>query len=126
MIRAIPWQQLGRFGVTGVLATATHVLVVFLFLRFIAYNPPLANGIAFCVATAGSFVLHSKWSFARPMGGTTFAKFLTVSLLGCALTVIVSAIADAHGYSPAVGVACVVLTVPPLTYVLHRSWTYRA
>jgi len=36
----------------------------------------------------------------------------------------VSGLAHWFGFHYAIGIALVVVTVPPLTFVLHNSWTY--
>ena len=46
--------------------------------------------------------------------------------LGLTLTVTLAAIADRAGFNYWVGIGLVVLCVPPVTYVLHRTWTYRS
>lgn len=114
-----------RFAVAGTLATGVHVAVAAVMLKVLLLGPALANGIAFAVATIGSFVVNTTWSFASRMDSARFARFGTVSLIGCGLAMGVAAAAEAAGFGPWAGIAFVVLAVPPVTFVLHNAWTYR-
>ena len=50
---------------------------------------------------------------------------MLVALLGCATAAAVSGLAQQFGLHFWTGFACVVLTVPPMTFLLHSYWTYR-
>ncbi len=71
-----------RFAVTGVFVTALHALVAVLFIHFISAPPPLANGVAFAVATVLSYVINTTWSFSARLHGRTLVRFLLVSVCG--------------------------------------------
>jgi putative flippase GtrA len=114
-----------RFAVSGVLATSVHVAIAAAMLKGMLLEPALANGIAFAVATVVSFVANTTWSFASRVGVVPLVRFATVSLVGCALAMAVAACADLAGFGPWAGIGFVVLVVPPVTFVLHNTWTYR-
>lgn len=118
--------QLRRFLVSGVLATAVHFAVAVTLIRQGHAEPAIANAIAFVVATAFSYVINTLWSFGGIMGGPTLARFLIVQLLGVGLAALVSGTADRLGLHYVIGTALVPVFVTPVTYTLHRLWTYRA
>jgi putative flippase GtrA len=117
--------RIQRFAFFGLLVTGIHVLVAVTFIRLIDPSPPVANGVAFVVATASSYLLNTLWTFNQPLRRRTLRRFLAVSLIGCALAMAVSAAAEAIGWSYLYGIALVVLTVPATTFLLHSLWTYR-
>ena len=114
-----------RFAVSGALATGVHVAVAAAMLKLFLLGPAVANGIAFAVATVGSFVVNTTWSFASRMDAARLLRFVVVSLVGCGLAMAVAAIAEAAGFGPWTGIGFVVLLVPPVNFVLHNAWTYR-
>lgn len=114
-----------RFAVTGVLMTGVHVAVAAALIGLLSVGGPVANGVAFAVATVGSFVLNTAWSFASRLEAGRLARFASVSLVGCAVAIGVAAAAEAAGFGPWAGIGFVVLSVPPLTFALHNFWTYR-
>ena len=114
-----------RFAVTGLFVTALHALVAVLFINFISPLPPLANGVAFAVATLVSYVINTTWSFSARLHGRTLLRFLLVSVCGFWLAMFVAWAAQIAGFHYLLGIAAVALTIPAFTFVLHNFWTYR-
>ncbi len=114
-----------RFAVTGLFVTALHALVAILFINFISPLPPLANGVAFAVATLVSYVINTTWSFSARLHGRTLLRFLLVSVCGFWLAMFVAWAAQIAGFHYLLGIAAVALTIPAFTFVLHNFWTYR-
>jgi putative flippase GtrA len=114
-----------RFAVTGVFVTALHALVAVLFIHFISAPPPLANGVAFAVATVVSYVINTTWSFSARLHGRTLVRFLLVSVWGFFLAMFVAWAAQMAGLHYLLGIGAVALTIPAFTFVLHNFWTYR-
>nr|WP_218583365.1 GtrA family protein [Pseudomonas atagonensis] len=114
-----------RFAVTGLFVTALHALVAVLFINLIADQPPLANGVAFAVATVVSYVINTTWSFSARLHGKTLMRFMLVSAGGFLLAMFVAWAAQIAGLHYLLGIAAVALTIPAFTFVLHNFWTYR-
>lgn len=114
-----------RFAVTGLFVTALHALVAALFINFISQQPPLANGVAFIVATVMSYVINTTWSFSARLHGRTLLRFLLVSACGFLLAMLVAWVAQMAGLNYLLGIVAVALTIPAFTFVLHNFWTYR-
>ncbi|MFZ3282462.1 GtrA family protein [Pseudomonas sp.] len=114
-----------RFAVTGLFVTAVHALVAVLFIHFIAAQPPLANGVAFAVATVVSYVINTTWSFSARLHGRTLLRFSLVSVGGFFLAMFVAWAAQMAGLHYLLGIVAVALTIPAFTFVLHNFWTYR-
>ncbi len=110
---------------SGLLATALHVLVAVSFIELIFPSPMIANGVAFTVATVFSYLINTLWSFSGRLHGKNLRRFAVVSVLGCLLSVAVSGLAEHYGLRYWIGIAFVVFTVPPATFLLHGFWTYR-
>lgn len=118
-------RQVSRFAFSGLLVTALHVFVAVSLIRLGRLAPGLANGGAFMVATIFSYVINTLWSFSRPLNGKNMLRFVLVSIVGCILATSASGLADFYGIHYWFGIACVVCTVPPVTFLLHSIWTYR-
>lgn len=114
-----------RFAVTGLFVTALHALVAVLFINFISPLPPLANGVAFAVATLVSYVINTTWSFSARLQGRTLLRFLLVSVCGFLLAMFVAWAVQIAGFHYLLGIAAVALTIPVFTFLLHNFWTYR-
>lgn len=117
--------QVRRFLLSGVLATCVHFVIAASLIENGLAEPAFANAIAFTVATAVSYVVNTLWSFSSELGGPTLARFVLVQLLGVGLAAGVSGTVDFLGLHYVVGIVCVPLFVTPVTYTLHRLWTYR-
>jgi len=114
-----------RFATVGVLITLLHIAVAFAVIAALGGYPAVGNGVAFVGATLTSYVLNTRWSFAVPLSGESFRRFLTVGVVGLSLSVAISWGAQAMGLSYWAGIAGVVCVVTPVTFLLHRLWTYR-
>jgi putative flippase GtrA len=118
-------RRAGRFGIAGLLVTGLHSIIAAGLIETILPRPALANGIAFVTATACSYLLNTYWSFSRTPAPANLLRFLGVSLLGLAVAMSVAGLAAANGLPYWAGIICVVITVPPITFLLHNYWTYR-
>jgi len=118
-------RQARRFAVSGVLVTGVHVVIAAGLIGLAGASPEAANAMAFTAATLLSYAINTLWTFSRPLQGQALLRFIAVSLLGLALTVAIAALAEAHGLSYWLGIAGVVCAVPPVTFLLHKAWTYR-
>ncbi|WP_350598127.1 GtrA family protein [Pseudomonas sp. 65/3-MNA-CIBAN-0223] len=114
-----------RFALTGLLVTALHAVVAVLFINFVMPLPPLANGVAFAVATVVSYLINTTWSFSARLRGRTLLRFMTVSGAGFLLAMLVAWAAQVAGLDYLLGIGAVAVTLPAFTFVLHIFWTYR-
>ncbi|SDS29332.1 GtrA family protein [Pseudomonas prosekii] len=114
-----------RFAVTGLFVTALHAVVAVLFINFLMPVPPLANGVAFAVATVVSYLINTTWSFSARLHGRTLLRFMLVSAGGFLLAMFVAWAAQIAGLNYLLGIGAVALTIPAFTFVLHNFWTYR-
>jgi putative flippase GtrA len=114
-----------RFGVSGVAATGVHVAIATTLINGFSTTQVTANGVAFVCANVCSYLLNALWSFSAKPGGANFLRFYCVSLFGLALTLSISWLAQTVGLSYWAGLLCILAVVPPITFVLHRFWTFR-
>ncbi len=114
-----------RFALTGLFVTAFHTLIAILLIEMSSQSPPLANGMAFLCATILSYVINTTWSFSAKLHGRTLARFISVSIIGLLLAMLVAWSAELSGLNYLSGICAVALTVPLITFLLHNYWTYR-
>jgi putative flippase GtrA len=114
-----------RFCITGVLNTVVHYLTASALFAFGDVSPAIANGGALIVATCFSFVANTLWSFSCRLNARIFARFLIISALACGLAMSVATLLSGWGVPNQLGILGVILVVTPITYLLHRFWTYR-
>jgi len=117
-------RQAWRFAVSGILSTALHALLAVAIIVFLLPKPAIANGVAFVLATFLSFMMQTMWSFSSRPSRRNIFRFFVVAMIGLALTVLVSGAAQYLGLHYVVGIGLVVCTVPPVTFLLHKFWTY--
>lgn len=117
--------KLFRFGISGVIATGIHVAVATPMIYLLHASQVSANGVAFIIANICSYLLNTLWSFGASPGRDSYLRFLAVSLVGLGITLGISSVAPALGAGYWHGLAAILSVVPVVTFVLHRSWTYR-
>jgi putative flippase GtrA len=121
----MPVEQFWKFVATGLLNTAAHAAIAVAMIRLGQASLLAANVCAFTAATALSYVINTVWSFSGRIGGATLVRFLIVSVFGLGLAAIISGIAERFDLHYLVGIASVPVFVTPVTFTLHRLWTYR-
>lgn len=118
--------KFARFSGIGVINTALHTAIVVLAVEILVIHPVPANGVAFVTANIFSYWANRRWSFRAPGSLRQYARFLAVSLLGLALTLIVSGFAAWAGWHYLIGLALVFVALPAFSFFLHWQWTFKA
>ncbi|VBB16263.1 GtrA family protein [Burkholderia stabilis] len=117
--------RLIRFGVSGLCSTGLHALIAAAMFALFDATPVIANAAAFVCSTAFSYLANTLWSFSSRTTWGNFARFLAVAMAGLVVTMLLAHGTETLGLARAWSVVAVVLCVPPVTFVLHRLWTYR-
>lgn len=121
--------QLARFVVSGAFVTALGVGVYALVALVLRWHPQLGNFLAYVVAVASGYVMHSQWSF-RGHGGerthTTKVRFVIVSLISYALNSLwVWLLFSELQLGRAAPIVPMLFVTPAVTFLLNRQWVFR-
>lgn len=121
--------QLVRFIMTGGFVTALGIAVYALVAIWFRWDPQLGNLLAYLVAVASGYLLHSRWSF-RGHGGerthSTKLRFAMVSVISYALNSLWVWLFYTHlDLGRAVPIIPMLLVTPLVTFVLNRQWVFR-
>lgn len=117
--------QIARFTVAGLLVTGIHALVAALAIGLGGLRPEAGNGLAFVVANVSSYLLHTLWSFSAQPRTRNMFRFVAVSLFLFTVSVVVPGVIHRSGLHYGVGIVAVTIIIPPLSFFMHRFWTYR-
>lgn len=113
------------FGAIGVANTLLHSGTVVALVEPGLANPVVANAAGFAVANTVSYFANSWLTFRQPPTWSRYRKFLAVSMVSLVLTLALSALAEMLHWHYLAGLAMVLLCGPVLTFVLHKSITFR-
>ena len=121
--------QLIRFGITGGLVTALGLAVYWLVAVPLAQPPQLGNFLAYVVAAAIGYLLHSRWSFRghgrRDNVARTTSRFLAVSLISYGLNSFwLWLFTDAFNPRPEWPMLPMLFVTPLVTFALNRNWVF--
>ena len=117
--------RIGRFALIGVLNTGVHLAVVISLVELLHVFPVWANGAAFVCANLFSFWANSRWSFKRRMSRARYIRFLSVSLLSLFATLGLTSLGEMLNLYYLVSVFVTMFTLPAVTYLAHRLWTFK-
>ena len=119
--------QLLRFLISGALVTLLGVAVYAFVALVLGWHPQLGNLLAYLVAMATGYVMHSRWSF-RDHGQrtrSTAVKFVIVSLISLGLNSLwVAVITGPLGLGPAWPILPMLFVTPAVTFILNRYWVF--
>lgn len=121
--------QLLRFLVSGATVTALGVAVYAIVALALRWHPQVGNLLAYVVAMATGYLMHSRWSF-RDHGGTrtggTMGRFVTVSLISYALNSLwVWLLTEPFGLPPQWPILPMLFVTPLVTFTLNRQWVFK-
>ena len=119
--------QLLRFLASGALVTILGVAVYAIVALVLGWHPQLGNLLAYLVAMATGYVMHSRWSF-RDHGErtkSTAVRFVIVSLISLGLNSLwVALITGPLGLGPAWPILPMLFVTPAVTFILNRHWVF--
>jgi putative flippase GtrA len=119
--------QLMRFLISGALVTILGVAVYAFVALMLRWHPQVGNLLAYLVAMASGYVMHSRWSF-RDYGQRTKGtgvRFVIVSLISLGLNSLwVALITGPLGLGPAWPILPMLFVTPAVTFVLNRHWVF--
>lgn len=113
------------FAAVGMLSTIIHAAVATLLIELLGTRPPMANGLAFVVATLFSYAANTRYSFGARLGAATAGRFALVACTAGLLSMGIAWLVDRTGAHYAFGIALVVVFVPVFSFIGHRNYTYR-
>jgi putative flippase GtrA len=121
--------QLMRFVVSGAFVTALGVAIYAIVALLLRWNPQLGNLLAYLVAMATGYLMHSQWSFRGHGGERTHAtkfRFITVSLISYALNSFwVWLLYTYLQLGRGAPIVPMLFVTPAVTFVLNRQWVFR-
>ena len=121
--------QLIRFIISGALVTALGVGVYAIVALVLRWHPQLGNFLAYVIAVATGYVMHSKWSF-RDHGADrthgTRIRFVTVSIISYALNSLWVWLLFTHlELGRGAPIIPMLFVTPVVTFALNRQWVFR-
>ena len=115
-----------RFGISGLVATATHVLVFAGLVELMTVPAVLASVMAFGTALLVSYGLNYHWTFeALGAHRVMLPRFAAVATAGLAVNVLITyLVVNVGGYWYGHAVALVVISVPLMSFLLSKYWVF--
>jgi len=117
-------RQFAVFSGIGIINTLIHLAVVVVLVEAFSTHPVLANTLAFLTANVFSYWANCRWIFRAAPTSRRYPRFFIVSVSGLILTVVITSIAAALDWHYLMGTIMVIGTLPILTFVAHRTWTW--
>ena len=119
-------KALSRFGIVGILATLTHILVVIGLSVMTALHPVIMNSLAFCIAFIVSAYGHMRFTF-NFKGNRTYAvaKFFIVALLSLGLSnLVLYSLAESNLVRIEIAQAAAIFVVPVFSFLASKFWAF--
>lgn len=115
-----------RFGLVGIMATATHIAMLWILLTNTLLPVLIANTIAFLSAFGISFMGNYLWTFGAPGSPKkALLRFLVMSISAFMLnSVILGAILRMGLANPLLVAIGSVIVIPAFTLLTSRLWVF--
>ena len=119
----MPYQQLLKYMIVGVVSTSIHFTIASLFVFFIYASLLFSNIAGFIMAFTWSYWAQSKFVFYSRFSSKKSARFFLVQALALVLSVNITDLALNH--SIYLKIFVVTLLLPICSFVIHKFWTFR-
>ena len=116
--------QFIRFCVSGCGATIFHTAVVFATVHGAGLSAALANFCAFLVAAIFSYAVNTLWSFKSALTKLNAVRFFFSTSICAVMAAAIASAMDRAGFSLLTGIFAVVVLLTPLSFLLHKHWTF--
>jgi putative flippase GtrA len=127
--RRIVVAQLVRFVISGAFVTGLGVAVYALVALVLRWHPQIGNFLAYVVAVATGYFMHSRWSFRDHGAERTHAtkmRFALVSVISYALNSLwVWLLFTQLQLGRTAPILPMLFVTPVVTFVLNRQWVFR-
>lgn len=121
--------QVARFVISGATVTALGVGVYALVALVVRWHPQVGNVLAYLVAMATGYVMHSEWSFRGHGAERTHAtkvRFVIVSIVSYVLNSFwVWLLYTYLAWGRAAPIIPMLFVTPAVTFTLNRQWVFR-
>jgi len=120
--------QATKFGMVGVLNTAVDFAVFMLLTRAAGLAPEISKVISYSAGVVNSYIFNSRWTFKKESKDslTQKARFLTVSLIGCAVgTGVVKLCVDVLGWVDWLSNAASICVTVGINFIGSKLFVFR-
>ncbi|MEM1110599.1 MAG: GtrA family protein [Pseudomonadota bacterium] len=119
--------RFGRYLVVGFIGTALHFLTTVALVESALLAPVPASVAGFILTLIVSFILNSRWTFARSQQvWASFLRYVLVSVSGLFLNaLLMHGAIEWAGWHYLWGLVLVVLIIPPYNFSLNLLWSFR-
>ncbi|MEQ9366757.1 MAG: GtrA family protein [Leptospirales bacterium] len=123
-----PFQEILRFGVTGVINTLTHTLTFVCQVELLGIDPLIASVPAFCLAVLTSYTLNRNWVFRNPGDHVDqFTRFFLVAFSGLGINLLVMYIClEWFHLHYLISLAVTVFFLAAWSYGMNKFWTFKS
>lgn len=121
-----PGWEVVRFGITGILATLTHYLVLVASVELLGLSPVISNGLAFCVAVGVTYAGQSLWVFkVSHHSWGQVRKFIFTAVAGFLANIgLMAALHSGLSIDYQIAFVIILIIVPLCTYLANKYWVF--
>lgn len=119
--------QIFRFGIVGASAALIHFSTVVFLVQIYAFEPLVANGLAFMVAFQISYFGHRLWTFQHTtqQHRVAFPRLLLVQILNFLANETLFYIFLTFHFPYAIALLIVLSVLPIFTFISSKLWVFR-
>ena len=118
-------KRVGKFILTGFLATIIHILVAIWLIESRNIHPSISNFVAFTLATFIAYTVNSIWTFNHKLTSQNLTRYIMVSIFCCILAVGISQFVYMLKFHYFVGIGLIVTLMPWISFYCHQKLTFK-
>lgn len=127
MITRRRFRELVRYAATGMAGATVNVAAAIVLTEYAGLNYLVSLGLGSLLVIVVGFVLNRSWTFRKRGAGVIpdFLRYALVTVINVPVGMLACALlTQGVGMPYAYSIAIVAVMFAPLTYVIHRAWTF--
>lgn len=128
MIHARTRGELLRFAATGTLCVALNVIIVAVLTEIVGLPYLASIAVCFFTVTLFGFVMNRRWTFGKQGGRAAhdLVRYIVTTIVNLVISLSLCRFLVERLHVPyAVTLVVVSVAFVPITFVLHRVWSFR-
>lgn len=120
------FNQFIKYGLVGIVGTIIHTGTLVVLVEYCNMSPYLASIMGFTLSLIISYFINLKWTFNNNNNLSTFLKYITVSLSGLCLNMLIMYIfVDLLSVWYLIAQIVTVIIVPISNFIFNKYWAFK-
>jgi putative flippase GtrA len=114
-----------KFVLVGISNVLVYFAMVYFFMLILGFDPVIANGVAYFLASIYSYAMNSLITFKLSFSFLRLYKFIVASIFLSLSASLITKLTLLFGYEYAVSILFIIFGLPFFSFFIHKYWSLK-